>query len=237
VAPQPQEVMEVINKVASEHNCRLICAIQSTYHPTKEGYVVSSGGFCYKLGLEGEVQLENSAIALSVIEVLKEEGIKIPDECVINGMFNVKWPGRNEWRVHPKCGPILIDGAHNDGSSTQLRKYVNSVLKQKQLQHVLWIFGATKGKDLRKVLTNLLNEGDIIFAVPFLTPEQMGWIKCCELDDILNTSSEIVPNAKKEKYEDLNTALNRASEFKTTYLIVVTGSLYLVREVIIKVHL
>jgi len=222
--------MDVIQLVASERNCTLIHVTPSTYHPTREGYAQTPNGFSYPLVLQGDVQLENSAIALAVIEVLKHKGIKISDESVINGMANTKWPGRNEWKIHSQCGSILIDGAHNDGGSTQLRKYVDSVLKVKHKKNVLWIFGATKGKDLPKILANLLKEGDIIFAVPFETPEQMGWIKCCDFGDILNTASELVPNIKKEKFLDLCRALDTASQFSPTHLIVITGSLYLVRE-------
>lgn len=38
--------------------------------------------------------------------------------------------------------------------------------------------GATKGKDVKMMLNNLVDRGEILWTVPFPTPENMPWVSC-----------------------------------------------------------
>ena len=47
-----------------------------------------------KLKLVGEHQLLNAATALTAIEVVKELGLTVSKEAVVQGLLKTRWPGR-----------------------------------------------------------------------------------------------------------------------------------------------
>jgi len=110
-------------------------------------------------------------------------------EKLIKGLSEVKWPGRLEWMVNPKCGKVLLDGAHNADCAYALRRYIDEYFERQYKidnysRPIQWIFGMTQGKDLDKVLDILVSPEDSVFTVPFLQPEQMTWIHCTPPNDI-----------------------------------------------------
>jgi len=85
--------------------------------------------------------------------------------------------------VNPRCGKILVDGAHNADCAYALKKYIDEYFenynkKNNFTRPIQWIFGMTQGKDLDKVLDILVSPEDSVFCVPFRQPEQMTWIHC-----------------------------------------------------------
>ena len=61
--------------------------------------------------LAGLYQPYNAATALTVIEVLQERGLTIPEEAIRTGLASVRWPGRFEiLHRHPL---VIADGGHN----------------------------------------------------------------------------------------------------------------------------
>ena len=58
-----------------------------------------------KIALKGKHQVVNAAVALEVAAVLKDTGFKISDEALMEGLKNVRWPGRFELlQKVPGCG-------------------------------------------------------------------------------------------------------------------------------------
>ena len=61
--------------------------------------------------LAGVYQPYNAATVLAVLEILKEQGAKLTEKAVRDGLAAVKWPGRFEILC---CEPLVIsDGGHN----------------------------------------------------------------------------------------------------------------------------
>ncbi len=60
--------------------------------------------------LVGKYQAANCAVACGIITELMRKGIYIPDEAIVNGLANVKWPGRME--MVSRSPSIMFDVTH-----------------------------------------------------------------------------------------------------------------------------
>ncbi|ORX59901.1 FolC bifunctional protein [Piromyces finnis] len=273
IAPQTyNSAKEILCNEAKEHKspCYLVSA--SRKHPTKPNWAINTffgQDFEYPLPLQGGFQLDNSAVAVKTVEVVIKQLIEQKinpfssitsyhdnkqaiDEKLIKGLSEVKWPGRLEWLVHPKCGKVLLDGAHNTDCAIALRRYIDEYLeKQSKIDNystpIQWVFGMTQGKDLDKVLDILVSPEDSVFAVPFRQPEQMTWIHCTPPIDIknfmINKYQQQFNEAElNEKFRAFDNAMDAFEELKnvrekrmkinnTEPLVVICGSLYLVADI------
>lgn len=69
------------------------------------------GIYPLRIPLLGQHQQENAAVAVGILETLREQGYVIPDSAIAAGMAGVSWPGRLE--VLSRRPTIVADGAHN----------------------------------------------------------------------------------------------------------------------------
>lgn len=69
------------------------------------------GNYQLRIPLLGQHQQENAAVAVGILETLREQGYVIPDKAIVAGMAAVSWPGRLE--VLSRRPTIVADGAHN----------------------------------------------------------------------------------------------------------------------------
>ena len=75
------------------------------------------------LGLAGEAQCGNAALAVVSAHLLREQFSRLSDQAIRQGLKRVQWPGRLELIAgHPA---ILLDVAHTRASARQLRQYLN----------------------------------------------------------------------------------------------------------------
>ncbi|CAG8637281.1 9799_t:CDS:2 [Dentiscutata erythropus] len=178
--------------------------------------------FEFLLPLKGDFQLENAATAVLAIDLLRQTELKF--SIITND--------------HIKDGiALLVDGAHNPSAAKALRNYVD---KQLQLQNkeitktcnVCWIFAATKGKDISKILELLMRNGDSLFAVSFTNVEGMPWVKCCDPQVILEYANSLESKINSKVVENLGEALRQtfASYDEQSRIVVLCGSLYLISD-------
>ncbi len=124
-----------------------------------------SQGIAYPLALAGEIQLTNSALAIAVLQLLRQQGWRIEERAIVAGMACTHWPGRLQW--FPWRGQLLLlDGAHNPAAAQVLRQFVD----QQQPASVTWIMGMLATKDHQDILQALLRPGDALHLVP--VPDQ-----------------------------------------------------------------
>jgi dihydrofolate synthase/folylpolyglutamate synthase len=71
-----------------------------------------------ELNLLGEHQAANAAVAVAVVEVLREQGWHLPDAAVRAGLGEVVWPARMEVVGHRPL--VVLDCAHNVASALAL---------------------------------------------------------------------------------------------------------------------
>ena len=107
-----------------------------------------------ELGLVGEHQLENAAVAVTVIETLRlTAGSEVPTKAVRQGLLNVRWPGRLEvLQAGPARPTVVCDGAHNGDSAQRLVAAIRDWLPHRRLHLVI---GASTDHDLAAIWSAL----------------------------------------------------------------------------------
>jgi dihydrofolate synthase / folylpolyglutamate synthase len=193
-------------------------------------------GIRYRLPLQGAIQLQNSAVAITALKLLQSQGWQISDRAIAQGIARTEWPARIQW--HPWHGhKILIDGAHNPDSARVLRQFVDRWLDHtttapaqaasSQGQSVTspctvhWIIGMLSTKDHGDIFRALLRAGDRLYLVPVpghssADPQQLATL-----------AQQICPDLSAcSTYSSVTAALEAA--VPNTALTVLCGSLYLI---------
>ena len=103
-----------------------------------------------ELGLVGEHQLENAAVAVTVIETLRlTAGLEVSTKAVRQGLLNVHWPGRLEvLQAGPAQPTVVCDGAHNGDSAQRLVAAIRDWFPHRCLHLVL---GTSADHDLAAI--------------------------------------------------------------------------------------
>jgi dihydrofolate synthase/folylpolyglutamate synthase len=167
------------------------------------------------VGLRGDHQLNNGALALCTAECLSSVGFPLDEEAMMAGLSEIKWNGRLEMiREKPA---ILLDGAHNPHGARALAKYLRGHFTEKRK---ILVFGVMKDKDYESILKEILPLVDVVILTRpgierALFPEQLERY----------AEGAIVK-------ENLKGALEEAKRIaRDEDLILVTGSLYTIGEV------
>ncbi|MCK4993675.1 MAG: bifunctional folylpolyglutamate synthase/dihydrofolate synthase [Candidatus Omnitrophica bacterium] len=171
------------------------------------------------IGLVGPFQILNAALALSVIQLLRQHEIVISSLAVKKGMENAHWPGRMHI-VHRN--PFLVfDGAQNPASAHALRAAVNMLFIPKK---AILIFGVSKDKDVRGMIPHIARSQNLIILTKSNNPRAM------DVDTLEQKMFQFKRIIKKTKtiQEALNLAIENTSNKDD--LILVAGSLYLIGE-------
>lgn len=173
-------------------------------------------GIKYPLPLLGEMQLSNSALAIACLQILQQQGWKIPPAAITNGMLKTKWLGRLQWTTWQNHR-LLIDGAHNPAAAIALRQYVDTLNTP-----VTWVMGMLSTKDHAEIFEALLRPADRLYLVP--VPDHSS----ADPNSLAILAKNICPELTDcRTYPELDSALNQAI-VSPEYLVILCGSLYLV---------
>ncbi len=129
-----------------------------------DGAVLNFGTYKdVKLRLLGTYQPRNAAVVLTAVDILRKNGLAIPESAVREGLATVTWRGRFELlSVDP---PIIFDGAHNAQGITAavegIRHYFGG-------QRVYVMTGVLQDKDYHAIARTLATVAARAFV---LTPE------------------------------------------------------------------
>lgn len=216
VYPQGDNVIDVIKDEAKKVDAKVKVLDDKSLRIGKTGTETefSYDGEDYSVSLAGEFQAKNAAMALWVAKDLNDRfRLDISDEAIKKGLSEVKWPCRIE--TVKKDPYIIIDGAHNEASAAELKKYLLGLNKK-----VIMITSFLKDKDYRKVFETFegLNAEFIVTSLVFKGRD-------FEFEKLEEAIGE-----KKGIYfiKDNKEAYKKALELYTEdSLIVVAGSLYL----------
>ena len=149
-APQTPEVLSVLKARATITRSNLtVVDIKSVKAvKCKVGNTVFDYGRYKKLeiNMSGTVQIENAALAVTVIEALRKSKIKVTEEQIREGLKKASWPGRFE--VISKRPMVILDGAHNENAAERLAENVELLLKDKSEEgKIIYIFGVLADKN------------------------------------------------------------------------------------------
>lgn len=172
-APQREEAMNVIRRVAQGQRARVDVVSQNVYVSTHHlpevvsdeeevpvyqvftlGYEAegneAAGRLRVKLPLLGSHQQVNAAVALSALRALASQGISIERDTIARGFANVLWPARLE--IVRRDPIVIVDGAHNADSMSKLSQAMYDLFYGRKLIVVL---GTLKDKDIEGMVQEL----------------------------------------------------------------------------------
>jgi dihydrofolate synthase/folylpolyglutamate synthase len=154
-APQPQEALEVLERIAKEKNSPFILVgkdvrferLASSLDGQELAVSYQQSAVRLKIPFLGSHQIENAAIAYAA---LKTSAISISEEAIQKGFSQVKWPARFE--ILRREPPVVIDSAHNRDSALRLRQTLDEYFPEVP---VILIFCALEDKDITGILEEL----------------------------------------------------------------------------------
>jgi dihydrofolate synthase/folylpolyglutamate synthase len=168
----------------------------------------------------GELQGENIAVTLAVIESLQQQGRYISEQAIFDGVREMVHPGRMEVIQHDPL--VLLDGAHNTAGVKGLVSMLNHDVCFRRL---VLIVGILKDKKVRSMLRLLLPVADVVITVGSFNPRSL------DAESLADIIFEIDADQQVYVSEDLSDAIGYArSCAKNDDIICVTGSLFLVGE-------
>ncbi|KAG9228413.1 Mur ligase [Amylocarpus encephaloides] len=181
-------------------------------------------------------QWENLSCAYTAFR-LAYNGLESPLHRLYPVIQNLNWPGRLQTldtrSVTGRRESVLLDGAHNVQSAEVLGSYVARRLRAKG-DKVTWVLGASQGKELDGILAPLLRNGDCVAATEFTAVDGMPWVQSMSTEGILTaaTSSGVATSQIHNSGADLLDAMRWATAVAAGGPVVITGSLYLVSDVL-----
>ena len=220
---QGEEVIEVFRKRAEEMNAGLIVAdftrIEKTGEDSRYQYFRYKDSGIYALPLLGDHQLRNAATVLEAIEVLREEGVDIPQDSIAGGLKKASWPGRFE--ILSTEPLFIVDGGHNpEGACAAVETFKGRYPGRKAVV----ITGVSKGKDIQSILSKVDEIAVNFIAVQADTSRSVALM---DLTDILKQfgkpvfSADSIPEGIKEAFR-----IRKDDE-----IILAVGTLYTVGEI------
>jgi dihydrofolate synthase/folylpolyglutamate synthase len=194
-----------------------------------------------ELGLLGEHQAANAAVAVACVERLREAGLQVDDQAVQTGLKRVNWPARMEVLQFEPV--VVLDCAHNVASAQALVDTLQAsfpptrseiegngipssqVTRQDCLEKRLLIFAGSSDKDLTGILQVLTPP----FAHVYLTrySHSPRAVPVQQLAEILRRQSPVPFTLCETPAEAWRAARQTAGPDN---LICITGSVFLAGE-------
>ena len=219
---QDADVIRVIKEQSEVRNSALTVADVSAIRvldETIKGSDIFYSGRSVFVPFPGKHQTENCITALTVIDLLKEQGIAISENAIREGIAKTRNPARCE--VVSEKPLVILDGCHNEDSARALCAVMEKNLKGKKISAVM---GMMADKDIDKVLLLMLPYFDKVYTV---TPSNPRAIKADELASKINRFEH-----KAESFDSIYDAYDYAlKNTDVNDVLIVCGSLYLCSDI------
>ncbi len=228
VYDQSDEVKDVIKNICKEKNAKYIEVIFDSMKIKKSDInsqvysckVINKTYEDLEIKLIGEHQVNNSMLALSVVEYLKEaKNLDINEEDIRIGLLNTKWPGRIEKLMEDPI--FIIDGAHNEDGASSLAKSISENFGDKK---GTLLIGMLEDKDIDSVLKIIMPYFDKVITT---TPDNPRAISCEALKEKISKYVDDVISIENIE-EAVNYTLRNS---KKEDIIISAGSLYMIGAV------
>ncbi|MCB9422012.1 MAG: bifunctional folylpolyglutamate synthase/dihydrofolate synthase [Ardenticatenaceae bacterium] len=230
-APQQLEAQNKLVEIAVERESPISIVGQNwKFEGRKQELVItrSPSDFCphpsaFPLALVGDHQVENGAVAVAALATVQPQLPNLTLDAVRTGLATVQWNGRLQ-TLHesPATPTILLDCAHNVDSAIRLR---HALTHDYQYEKLWLIFGASAGKDVAGMLTELL-------------PLAAGAVATISTHPRADAPEDIVRLAAQAGYTmtanpDLTQAVSQTWQKAGPHdLICVTGSIFVVGDLL-----
>jgi len=129
----------------------------------------------------------------------------------------------------------LMDGAHNKEAWTGLGEYVTRQVRSSRKSPITWVFTLSGGRDHRPFIETCWTTGDNLVTVEFGPVEGMPWVKPTASSELIDAFKSALPEDEGRFHScgrDINQALQTATTIADGGPLVISGSLYLVSDVL-----
>jgi len=176
------------------------------------------------VGMHGEYQRANAALALATVEeLLARTGKTLTLEEAQKGLAETQLPGRFTILKRADGKTIIMDGAHNAMAAEALRAPLQNYRETHNLKRVFLVFGMLQGHEPHDVLAQLAPLSDQIFVC------QPDWKRAQPAEEVAAVARTFTPNV--ETIPDVKSAVRAAlAAASPNDLIIITGSFYTVGE-------
>lgn len=238
-APQEEEAMKVIERTCLDKQAKLYKVgrdilwekVSNDFGADPEperfraGQIFNLKGIydeysLLKISLLGEHQIINAATALGLIELLRNYNIFISPENIAKGFNNAYWPGRLQ--VISLDPLIVLDGAQNLASAVRLQKSIEDIFP---LKKIILVLGISADKDIEGIGKIICPAAQKVIFTGTTNP------RSAQPEFLKNKLSPYCRDYALADNPGAALALAKKIADRNT-MILVTGSLYLVGEVL-----
>ena len=171
-----------------------------------------------KTNLIGQHQRRNAALAVKVTEMLKDKFPLDPEKST-QALFQVELEGR--WQVIQEEPMIVLDACHNQEGAKALVRQLGNLPSNKEL--IIW-FGALGKERAREILPELANFAN---EIRLFQPNQP---RACSFDEMQAILAPIFEgNVQSCGFSCVQSYIE---ELKLNQILLITGSIYLLGEVL-----
>jgi len=223
----PEPALQVVRRVAAERGARLIEGAQhvrvtSEMDEGRARVTIETPADRYGpalLGLRGEHQIGNAAVAAAMLEAARTHGVNVPAAAVTRGLEEVEWPARLELLSLANGSRVLLDAAHNPEGARALRTY----LARWHPERPSLVAGIMRDKDADAILRELLPVTSSVIATAANTPRAMPANELASRVRALDATRPVVACDSAAAAIDAAVA--------TSATVCVAGSIFMVGEV------
>jgi dihydrofolate synthase/folylpolyglutamate synthase len=192
-APQAAEALAVLESISAERGAPLTVVGRDWSYEvardrgdeaTRQTIIVGGPeprlippGTPFVVGLAGEHQTHNAAVALAALERVSAQFPGLSVGVIQHGLATVEWAGRLQvLQSGPGRPTLLVDCAHNDDSAAKL---VAALRQDYRYDRLILLFGAPEDKNVAGMLARLLPLADEVIMTTAnhprsATPEQLA---------------------------------------------------------------
>jgi dihydrofolate synthase/folylpolyglutamate synthase len=156
---EDKDILNMIKNICNEKKCEIFTTKDNGEYSLKKADI---DGQTFNLELEdsryenliipllGEHQLKNALIAALTVNVLKKQGVHIPDKSLCEGFESTKWPARMQ--IIQKNPVVLLDCAHNPAG---MKALISSLGEIFQNQKITFVIGIMRDKDIPGIIKEI----------------------------------------------------------------------------------
>ncbi|MCI8371913.1 MAG: bifunctional folylpolyglutamate synthase/dihydrofolate synthase [Lachnospiraceae bacterium] len=168
------------------------------------------------LETSADYQIINAALAAVAIQTLDIKP-QIPKEQVAAALGNTQWPGRMEWLSEH----FLVDGAHNENGIEQA---VQTITRSNE--PVVLLYTAVRDKNYRKIIEWIC----LKIKLSAVVVTQLDIPRAAQAEELCSIFQEFYSGPVFVE-KQIEKAIRKAEEIRSSGIIFGTGSLYLIGEI------
>ncbi len=167
--------------------------------------------------LPGFYQLENAGLAISALEtVCQFHKVNVQEENLREGLSSVRWEGRME--TIREAPPIILDGAHNPGAASALRKSLEKMFPNEKF---VFLISMLRDKDHAGYFREIADVAHYVIIA------ELPHERAAKAEDLSEVAKKFFKRV--EIIKGIKEAFHQIQSLSTPAC--VTGSLYLAGEI------